>query len=102
MSYSVPAETIETLAANIGEVVYLDVAKWHLYLNDAKLHTLAAQRLYPLVVEGRITEAEITPILLDMRIPVGAGRQHIPLLDLMPSTCMGSLIQVLEAFQDKL
>jgi hypothetical protein len=102
MSYSAPAETIEALAANIGEVVYIDVAKWHLYLNDAKLHTLVAHRLFPLVEGDRISESEIATILQDISVPVGAGRQQVALLDLIPTTCMSSLIQVLEDFQDKL
>ncbi|MGL6338716.1 MAG: DUF3181 family protein, partial [Waterburya sp.] len=33
-------QEIEALAAQIGENVYIDIAKWHLYLNDAHLHTL--------------------------------------------------------------
>jgi hypothetical protein len=33
------AEAIERFAAEIGEQVYIDVAKWHLYLKDAHLHT---------------------------------------------------------------
>lgn len=60
MSYSASAETIEVLAANIGDVVYMDVAKWHLYLNDAKLHTLVAQRLYPMVEGDRIDQCFLT------------------------------------------
>ncbi len=99
---SPPAETLEKLAANIGEVVYLDIAKWHLYLNDAKLHTLVAQRLYPLVVGDRIGKSDVTPVLKDITVPVGGGRQQVSLLDLMPSTCMGDLLRVLEDFQDQL
>lgn len=102
MAYSPPAETIEALAANIGEVVYIDVAKWHLYLNDAKLHTLVAQRLYPMVEEDRISEVEITQILQDIPIPLGGGRQQLPLMDLVPTGCMSDLIRVLEDFKDRL
>lgn len=102
MSYSAPIEAIESLAANIGEAVYIDVAKWHLYLNDAKLHTLVAQRMYTLVEEGRISEAEVSRVLEDIPVPLGAGRKKIPLMDLIPSTCIGALIRVLEDFQDQL
>ncbi|MBE7380243.1 MAG: DUF3181 family protein [Leptolyngbya sp. SIO1E4] len=100
MSYSAPIEAIESLAANIGEAVYMDVAKWHLYLNDAKLHTLVAQRLYPLVEGDRISEAEITRILQDITVPLGAGRKQLPLLDLIPATCIEALIRALEDFQE--
>lgn len=40
-------EIIEALAAEIGENVYMDIAKWHLYLSDAHLHTVLAEQLYP-------------------------------------------------------
>ena len=97
---SPPAETLEKLAANIGEAVYLDIAKWHLYLNDAKLHTLVAQRLYPLVVDDRIGEGDVTMVLRDITVPVGGGRHQMPLMDLIPTGCMGDLLRVLEDFQD--
>ena len=102
MSYSAPIEAIESLAANIGEAVYMDVAKWHLYLNDAKLHTLVAQRMYALIEGDRISEDEITRVLQDIPVPLGAGRKKIPLLDLIPSPCLDSLVRVLEDFQDQL
>ncbi|NEQ46899.1 MAG: DUF3181 family protein [Leptolyngbya sp. SIOISBB] len=99
---SPPAETLEKLAANIGEAVYLDIAKWHLYLNDAKLHTLVAQRLYPLLVDDRIGESDVTAVLQDITVPVGGGRQQIPLMDLIPVGCMSDLLQALEDFQDQI
>lgn len=102
MTVSPPAETIEALAANIGEVVYIDVAKWHLYLNDAKLHTLVAQRLYPMVADDRIEESEISQVLQDIPIPLGGGRKQLPLMDLVPASCMGDLVRVLEDFKDRL
>ncbi|MEM6838099.1 MAG: DUF3181 family protein [Cyanobacteria bacterium P01_C01_bin.120] len=95
---SPPAEVLESLAASIGEAVYMDVAKWHLYLNDAKLHTLVAQRLYPLLADGRTSEADITPILQDITVPIGAGRKQLSLIDLIPSTCISDLVRVLEDF----
>lgn len=102
MTYSPPAETIEALAANIGEVVYIDVAKWHLYLNDAKLHTLVAQRLYPMIEEDRISETAINQILQDIPIPLGGGRKQLPLLDLVPNSCISDLVRTLEDFKDRL
>ena len=102
MAYSPPAETIEALAANIGEVVYIDVAKWHLYLNDAKLHTLVAQRLYPMVEDDKISETDINQVFQDIPIPLAGGRKQLPLADLVPNSCMGDLIRVLEDFKDRL
>lgn len=102
MSDSPPAETLEALAANIGEVVYIDVAKWHLYLNDAKLHTLVAQRLYPMVAEDRIAEGDITKVLQEIPIPLGGGRKQLPLMELVPSSCIADLVRVLEDFKDQM
>ena len=101
MSYSPPAETIEALAASIGEVVYIDVAKWHLYLNDAKLHTLVAERLYPLVADNRLAAADVAQVLQGVLIPLGGGRKQLPLGDLVPTACMSDLIRALEDFQDR-
>ncbi|MGB3135231.1 MAG: DUF3181 family protein, partial [Nodosilinea sp.] len=59
MSNASTARAIETLAAAIGDKVYLDVAKWHLYLSDAKLHTSLAEKLYPLVTGDKVSEAAV-------------------------------------------
>ncbi len=99
---SIPTETLEALAADIGEAVYIDVAKWHLYLNDANLHTQLAEQLYPLVENDRIAAAEITAVLQGMAVPLGGGRNTIPLRDLIPTTCEQALKQVLEDFKDRL
>ncbi|MFM6515410.1 MAG: DUF3181 family protein, partial [Microcystis panniformis] len=32
-------QDIENLAAQIGDNIYIDVAKWHLYLREAHLHS---------------------------------------------------------------
>jgi hypothetical protein len=102
MAYSPPAETIEALAANIGEVVYIDVAKWHLYLNDAKLHTLVAQRVYPMIEDNRISESDVMTVFQDIPIPLGAGKKQLPLADFIPSSCLPDLIRVLEDFKDRI
>ncbi len=99
---SIPAETLEALAADIGEAVYIDVAKWHLYLNDAKLHTQLAEQLYPLVENDRIADADIAAVLQGMVVPLGGGRNTIPLRDLIPSPCERALKQVLEDFKERL
>ncbi|WP_008314637.1 DUF3181 family protein [Leptolyngbya sp. PCC 6406] len=96
---SVPAETLEALAANIGEAVYIDVAKWHLYLNDAKLHTLLAEKFYPVLDENRLSEKVVTEVLQTTLIPIGAGRRSIPLQDLIPPRGETALLQALEDFQ---
>ena len=101
MANSVPAERIENLAASIGEVAYIDVAKWHLYLNDAKLHTQVAQQLYPMIEEDRISESGISEVLQDISVSLGGGKKEVKLGDLIPSSCMADLVRTLEDFKDK-
>jgi hypothetical protein len=45
---------------------------------------------------------QISTVFRDIPVPIGAGRQQVALLDLIPTTCMASVIQVLEDFRDKL
>jgi hypothetical protein len=93
-----PSEAVEGLAAVIGEQVYIDIAKWHLYLNDAKLHVPLAEQLYPLIIEGKLTEPAVTAALTAMSIQVGGGKQEIPLIQLIPAQCQMHLMDALEEF----
>ncbi|MBD1854228.1 MULTISPECIES: DUF3181 family protein [Leptolyngbya] len=103
MANSTTSETIEALAAEIGESVYIDIAKWHLYLNDAHLHTVLAERLFPLVSSGAaIQEDDVLNIVQSILVKVGGGKREIPLLDLLPMQCQVSLIDTLEEFQRNL
>jgi hypothetical protein len=103
MANSTTSEAIEALAAEIGESVYIDIAKWHLYLNDAHLHTVLAERLFPLVSSGAaIQEDDVLNIVQNIPVKVGGGKREIPLLDLLPMQCQVSLIDTLEEFQRNL
>lgn len=102
MSRNYPTEAIEKLAAEIGENVYMDIAKWHLYLNDAHLHTPLAERLYPLLEDNRLEENEVLEILQETTVKLGGGRRQIPLLDLMPMQAQLNLMDLLEEFQRNL
>ncbi|MBP0012833.1 MAG: DUF3181 family protein [Roseofilum sp. SBFL] len=102
MSCSYLTESIENLAAEIGKNVYMDIAKWHLYLNDAHLHTPLAERLYPLLVEDDLEENKVLEILQEITVKLGGGRRQIPLLDLMPMQAQLNLMDLLEEFQSNL
>ncbi|MBE9129464.1 MULTISPECIES: DUF3181 family protein [unclassified Coleofasciculus] len=95
-------ETIEALAAEIGDMIYLDVAKWHLYLRDAHLHTPLAERLYPLLTEGTLAEDRVQQILQSIPIKLGGGKREVPLTDLLPMQCQVNLMDLLEEFQRKM
>ena len=69
------AEFMEALAAEIGENVYIDIAKWHLYLSDAKLHTVVAEAIYPLISSNQsVVPKDVVNVLQSIPIKVGGGR----------------------------
>jgi hypothetical protein len=99
MANSETTQQIETLAAEIGENLYMDIAKWHLRLDDAHLHKTLAERIYPILEENQLSEDRVLPILQNMMVKVGGGRREIPLLDLLPMQCQVQLFDILEEFQ---
>ncbi|KPQ37059.1 MAG: Protein of unknown function (DUF3181) [Phormidesmis priestleyi Ana] len=102
MASSASAETLEALAAEIGENIYMDIAKWHLYLGVANLHTPLAERLLPMVSANKISEEGVIQVLRDIPIKLGGGRKTLPLSDLLPMQCQVNLIDLLEEYQRKL
>ena len=90
---------IEKLAASIGENVYIDIAKWHLYLADAHLHTTVAEQLYPMLEDGDVEESQVTSILQSISVELGGGKTTLPLANLIPSAVVGDLMKVLEEFR---
>ncbi|KGF72748.1 hypothetical protein DO97_05265 [Neosynechococcus sphagnicola sy1] len=96
------SEIIEALAAEIGEQVYMDIAKWHLYLSNAHLHTVLAERFYPLMTQRSLTEAAVLKILEELSVKLGGGRREVPLIDLLPMPCQLALLDLLERFQQDL
>ena len=95
-------EAIEALAAEIGENIYIDVAKWHLYLRDAHLHTTLAEQIYPLVIDNTLEEDQVTKILQNIPVKLGGGKREVPLIDLLPTSCQVNLMDLLEEFQRQL
>ena len=96
------SEAIETLAAEIGENIYIDVAKWHLYLSDAHLHTVIAEKVYPLIEDNSLSEDKVSEILQDIPIKLGGGKRELPLIDLLPMQCQVRLMDLLEEHQNNL
>jgi Protein of unknown function (DUF3181) len=96
------SEAIERLAVAIGEQVYIDIAKWHLYLNDAHLHTPLAEQIYPLLVDRNLSEQAVMDILTAMPVKVGGGKREIPLLELIPLQCQMNLMDALERFAQEM
>lgn len=90
---------IEALAAKIGENVYIDVAKWHLYLNDAHLHTVVAEKVYPILEEDSLSEDAVTNVLQSIPIKLGGGKTELSLNELLPMQCKMTLLDLLEEYQ---
>ena len=95
------SEAIEALAAEIGDNVYMDIAKWHLYLREAHLHTLIAERVYPMLASNSLEESQVLRILQEIPVKIG-GKREIPLADLVPTSSQVNLMDILEQFQRKM
>jgi hypothetical protein len=93
------SQAIDALAAEIGENVYIDVAKWHLYLSNAHLHTVLAEQLYPLLANNELSEDKVLKLLQGIPVKLGGGKREIPLADLLPMQCQVNLMDLLEEFQ---
>ena len=102
MANSNTTEIIESLAAEIGENVYIDVAKWHLYLSDAHLHTVVAERAYALLENDNLSEDKVLEILREIPVKLGGGKIEVPLLNLLPMQSQVHLIDLLEEYQRKI
>jgi hypothetical protein len=92
-------ELLEALASDIGENVYIDIAKWHLHLSDAKLNKLVAEQLYPLITSKTVSENSVIAVLESIKVKIGGGRKELPLIDLLPLQGQVSLVDILEKYQ---
>jgi hypothetical protein len=94
-----PAVAIEQLADAIGKNVYIDVAKWHLYLRDAHLHKPLAEQIYPLATQGTVSTDQVAGILGGIMVKLGGGKREVPLSELLPMQSQVHLMDVIEEFQ---
>ncbi|MCS6782178.1 MAG: DUF3181 family protein [Gloeomargarita sp. SKYBB_i_bin120] len=101
MSNPEVTEIIERLAADLGDRVYMDIARWHLYLRDAKLDKVLAQRIYEQVQKGPLREEQALALLREIPVEIGGGRRQIPLLDLIPMQGQLAYMDIVEAFQKR-
>jgi Protein of unknown function (DUF3181) len=95
-------EILESLAAEIGENVYIDIAKWHLYLSNAKLHTVVAEKMYPLLISKSVNEDQVVQVLESIKVKIGGGRRELALIDLLPLQCQVNLVDILEKYQEEI
>ena len=95
-------EVIEAIAAEIGESVYIDVAKWRLYLSNAHLHTVVAEQVYPMLISNSLNEDRVRQILQSIPVKLGGGKREVPLADLLPTQSQADLMDILSKYQSKL
>lgn len=93
---------IETLAAQIGENIYIDVAKWHLYLADAHLHTAVAEKAYTLLEDNALSETAVSDLLQSIPVKLGGGKKELSLFDLVPAQKQSDLLELLENYQQEM
>ncbi len=89
-------QVVDQIAADIGDRIYIDVAKWHLYLKDAKLHSGLAESFLPMCESGKIDEPAVKAVLADVKIKLGGGKQELSLSELIPTAVIGDLVRILE------
>jgi hypothetical protein len=93
------SESIEKLAAAIADEVYIDIAKWHLYLGEAHLHTVLAEKFYPMLPDDINADA-VDRVLGSTMVKIGGGKRELPLSDLVPAQAQSTLLKILENFED--
>jgi hypothetical protein len=94
-------EILEALASEIGENIYIDIAKWHLFLSNAKLHTVVAEKMYPLLSSKSVDEDQVIKILESIHVKIGGGKRELALIDLLPLQCQVNLVDILEKYQSE-
>ncbi|UJB69326.1 DUF3181 family protein [Acaryochloris sp. 'Moss Beach'] len=102
MADQIATVDVEALAADIGEKIYIDVAKWHLFLSDAHLHQSLAEQFCNLLENGLLEEPQILQVLSDVSVPLGGGKCKLPLIDLMPVAGQQDLMGILTDFRHRL
>ncbi len=102
MANSNPTREIESLAAEIGDKIYIDIAKWHLYLSDAHLHTTVAEQVYPLLENKNLNQEQVKTILQTITVNLGGGKTQLSLLDLIPQNGFQDLMEILEDYEKRL
>ena len=91
------SEVVEQLAGAIADEIYLDVAKWRLYLGTAKLEQQIAEQLVQSAQSG-IALGKVQAILQGIPIPIGGGKRQIPLADFIPDAVQDRLWHIAQEY----
>lgn len=92
---------IEALAAEIGEQIAIDVAKWNLFLAEAHLHIPLAERLFRLLEKDELSKGAVESVLKELSVAIGGGKVKLSLLDALADAMVDRLVSLLEDYQSK-
>lgn len=92
---------IEALAAEIGEQISIDVAKWNLFLAEAHLHIPLAERVFPLLEKDNLSKSAVESALKELSVAIGGGKVQLSLLDALSNAMVDRLLALLEDYQSK-
>ena len=87
---------ISDLENIISEKVFIKIEKWNLYLGDAGLARLLAIECISNKDQGSLEAAKIS--LKTINVKVGDGVNYIPLINLVTTSQIMELEEVLESF----
>ena len=87
---------ISDLENIISEQVFIKIEKWNLYLGDAGLARNLAIECVSNKDQGPLNSAKIS--LQAINVKVGDGFKNIPLIDLVTSSQILELEEILESF----
>jgi hypothetical protein len=90
------ARDLEELTRAIADRLYIQVARWHLYLGDAGLADALAIEAAGRLEQGAGVAAR--QALEAVQVPIGGGATRLPLARLLPAGQLQDLEELLERF----
>jgi hypothetical protein len=93
---SISAGDLKDLEVALADRLYLQVARWHLYLGDAGLAQALAIECAARLDQGTAVCAR--QALEAVQVPIGGGGTRLPLARLIPADQLRDLEEVLEPF----
>ena len=89
---------ISDLENIISEKVFIKIEKWNLYLGDAGFARKLAVECISNIDQGHLEAARLS--LNSINVKVGDGNENIPLFNLITSSQIYDLEEILEKFLD--
>ena len=91
-----PQIQISDLENIISEKIFIKIENWNLYLGDARLARKLAIECISNIDRGPLESAKLS--LKSIKVKVGDGNEHIPLIVLVPLSKIYELEEILQQF----